>query len=889
MIRAQKRFFAAVLLLIAVPLFAFKVPIHLEITKTVLKAISKTVGNNTYQFTDKAIEEVMKANQDTDLCANCQFHSEFHFDGENFKGGSQRLVDLKNQILKDLSGSSPNGAKAREHLGQALHTLQDFYAHSNRVEAGLGTFDAQLGVSSFTGQSLTDKACPTDPAVLGDKGLTTATSGYFPLSVFHPGSSPCSGAIPANKCRHGNDETVVTLPVIGQISLDTCNGINKDSPSRPNFQAAHDLAVTATRRFVNDLILSDSSITNNAKAVKALMGVSTTLGMVVDTTGSMGDVIGSVKANINSIVNSVVGTPDEPDQYLLAPFNDPFFGPTTSTSDAPSFLGQINSLFASGGGDCPELAMHGLQDAVNSADEQSTLFLFTDASAKDSGLFPNVDATATKKKITINFALFGSCSPIDPAYLATASATGGQVFLFNRGTETGAIFPLVTSQIGGPQVNILHAAGTLSTSRDVTFPVDSLLSSLAVSTSADFVSAITLMRPDGTVVAAADPGVNITSVARGAIFLITAPPQGNWTLHVEGSGALSVDVRGKSTRDLLRQVPNLSSFNFVTLTGRIGHSGYFPIPGQPVVGDLQTVVARMNGVTSNVTFSLVSEAGGPLQPLTLNQGDPNAISDDFVGTLPLPSQPFRVVAIGTDTHGVAFQRTIPVLFRPETVRVTPTTFLSDGLPQGQSVSLAFDVQNSGAADTFNLAGSDGQSFVTSVTPASLALPAGGTGTVTVTLFVPLSSAPGTNDSITLVATSATNPNISNSAVQTLEVASGDTTPPAITAAANPSSLWPPNHKMVDVVISGTITDTQSGVNLGSGAFNVIDEYGMVQPSGNFAINADGSYSFTIQLEASRQGSDHDGRLYTINVQANDNAGNLGSASTTVIVAHDQGH
>ena len=156
------------LLLVVIPVLAFKVPIHLEITKTVLKSISKTVGSNTYQFTDKAIEEVMKANQGVDECVSCQFHSEFHFDGENFSGGSKRLVDLKSQILKDRSGSSPNGAKAREHLGQALHTLQDFYAHSNRVEAGLSTFDAQLGVSTFTGEALTDKACPNDPADPGE-------------------------------------------------------------------------------------------------------------------------------------------------------------------------------------------------------------------------------------------------------------------------------------------------------------------------------------------------------------------------------------------------------------------------------------------------------------------------------------------------------------------------------------------------------------------------------------------------------------------------------------------------------------------------------------------------------------------------------------------------
>ncbi|HEX4602380.1 MAG TPA: hypothetical protein VH724_00155 [Candidatus Angelobacter sp.] len=876
MIKSHKKLFTALamFLLVGVPLFAFKVPIHLEITKTVLKAISKTVGSNTYQFTDKAIEEVMKANQNTDECVSCQFHSENHFDGENFTGGSQRLVNLKAQVLKDLSGSSPNGAKAREHLGQALHTVQDFYAHSNRVEAGLSGFDNSLGVSVFSGLTATTQTCPTNPAILGGAGLTSITSGYFPLP------SPCNGSIPAGKCRHGNDESFGVL--------DKCDGINKDSPTRPNYAAAHALAITATTRFVNDLILSDSSITNNAKAVKALMGVSTTLGMVVDTTGSMGDIIASVKSNIGSIVSSVVGTPDEPDQYLLSPFNDPFFGPSTSTSDSGPFLAQVNSLFASGGGDCPELAMHGLLDAVNTADEQSTLFLFTDASAKDSSLAGNISSVATKKKITINYALFGSCSPIDPGYISTAAATGGQVFFLDRFSETGAIFPLVTSQIGGPQVNIVHDVGTLSTSREVLFPVDTLVTSLTVSTSLDSVSSITLTRPDGTVVSAADPGVTITSLFRGSIFQITNPSVGNWDLHVAGSGNYSVDVRGKGSRDLIRQLPNLSSFNFVILTGRIAHEGYFPIPGQPVVGDTQTVVARVNGNTSNINFTLVSETGGLLQPLTLTQGDPNAMPDDFVGTAALPTQPFRVLAVGKDGSGATFQRTLSVLFRPETVRVTPTTFLSDGLPQGVATSLVFAVQNLGAADTFTMSANDGAFFVSSVSPSSLTLPAGGTGNVTVNLFVPLSAASGTNDSVTLLATSTTDSNINNSAVQTLEVSAGDVTPPSITAAANPASLWPPNGKMVSVVVSGTATDSQSGVNAGSGAFTVTDEYGLVQPSGSFTINADGSYSFTVSLEASRQGDDLDGRLYTINIQASDNAGNLGSATATVVVPHDQG-
>jgi hypothetical protein len=41
------------------------------------------------------------------------------------------------------------------------------------------------------------------------------------------------------------------------------------------------------------------------------------------------------------------------------------------------------------------------------------------------------------------------------------------------------------------------------------------------------------------------------------------------------------------------------------------------------------------------------------------------------------------------------------------------------------------------------------------------------------------------------------------------------------------------------------------------------------------------------LEASRRGSDRDGRRYTLAVRANDEAGNAGSATGAVIVPHDR--
>jgi hypothetical protein len=114
----------------------------------------------------------------------------------------------------------------------------------------------------------------------------------------------------------------------------------------------------------------------------------------------------------------------------------------------------------------------------------------------------------------------------------------------------------------------------------------------------------------------------------------------------------------------------------------------------------------------------------------------------------------------------------------------------------------------------------------------------------------------------------------------------DPTPPVITVSASPAALWPPNGQRVTVTVSGTMTDSGgSEVNASSAAYVVMDEYGQVQPKGGVTLKSNGSYSFTVALEASRQGNDQDGRHYTIAVSARDNAGNLGGASATATVPH----
>jgi VCBS repeat protein len=118
----------------------------------------------------------------------------------------------------------------------------------------------------------------------------------------------------------------------------------------------------------------------------------------------------------------------------------------------------------------------------------------------------------------------------------------------------------------------------------------------------------------------------------------------------------------------------------------------------------------------------------------------------------------------------------------------------------------------------------------------------------------------------------------------------DTTPPVITLSATPKILWPPNGRLAPVTLSGTITDTGSGVNGGTAEYAVRDEYGEVQPFGKIALlDSAGNYSFTILLRAGRRGNDLNGRQYTIRVSAKDNAGNRGVRWATVTVPHNQPH
>ena len=136
----------------------------------------------------------------------------------------------------------------------------------------------------------------------------------------------------------------------------------------------------------------------------------------------------------------------------------------------------------------------------------------------------------------------------------------------------------------------------------------------------------------------------------------------------------------------------------------------------------------------------------------------------------------------------------------------------------------------------------------------------------------------------------------------------DTTPPTVSVATSPASLWPSNHKYVGItltvsvsdacdaspVVSATVVSDELDDANGKGDGKSTGDIKVTTAGGDMLLSSNDVPEVTfdpvndeLQLRAERSGSG-DGRLYTITVTAVDGAGNSASSTATVTVPHDQG-
>ena len=242
---------------------------------------------------------------------------------------------------------------------------------------------------------------------------------------------------------------------------------------------------------------------------------------------------------------------------------------------------------------------------------------------------------------------------IDPAYVRTAEATGGQVFLFDR-TEAGRSMVLMQNS-GKHEDTIFRSTGVLSTgSREFTFPVDSTIESLMVTVTLQCLQSITVLRPTNTEVHAGEPDVNDNRFRSGQVLILTKPQAGAWRVRIAGIGLFFVVAQAKSSI-------SIGSVEFVELRGRLGHEGMFPVKGRICLGEQRTLSVNLNAPVGETHFRLIDSAGKTLEPLEMSAGEGG--EGTFEGKLTLKHAAFRVAVEGRDATGYPYQRVLPRLIQ----------------------------------------------------------------------------------------------------------------------------------------------------------------------------------------------------------------------------------
>ncbi len=116
----------------------------------------------------------------------------------------------------------------------------------------------------------------------------------------------------------------------------------------------------------------------------------------------------------------------------------------------------------------------------------------------------------------------------------------------------------------------------------------------------------------------------------------------------------------------------------------------------------------------------------------------------------------------------------------------------------------------------------------------------------------------------------------------------DTTPPVIgSAAADPSVLWPPNHRMRAVAVEVANTDLCEAAPADCRITDVASNEPVDGPGdGDTAPDWEITGDLTIDLRAERAGGG-DGRIYTLELACEDASGNTSTTTTAVTVPHDR--
>ncbi|XP_076093735.1 hemicentin-1-like isoform X1 [Mytilus galloprovincialis] len=377
------------------------------------------------------------------------------------------------------------------------------------------------------------------------------------------------------------------------------------------------------------------------------------LAFVFDITGSMYDDLVQVIEGAEKIMAMTLARTINPlYNYILVPFHDPDIGPVIVTRDPDEFILELQDLYVHGGGDCPEMSIGAIKEALDTALPNSFIYVFTDARSKDHVLTEDVLSLIQQKQSQIVFVMTGDCGNHSSdgflAYEKIASTSSGQVFLLKK-NQVNQVLDFVTLTVQAQKVNLMSVDSPKKDVNTYFIPVDNTLKELTVSVSG-VAPDIKLWAPNQENQYSEHDGLrNLLDLKKVKIQNVRDPIPGKWKLQVSSNSSHTVRVRGLSSSNFFPSFSRSTSHDTSLTTLR-------PLKG--IESSTTVNTTDINPPAGLYRMEFIDLQGEVLAEYPLIR---NPLKDNIYTVSPLipPYTFFYIKVTGVDDAGNTLQRLTP--------------------------------------------------------------------------------------------------------------------------------------------------------------------------------------------------------------------------------------